>query len=347
MLFDTRVGLDEHGRVTIRGVVGTHGLGCATSPSTHVMFVLHAVLEAQATKQVPARSAGGAGKRGSPGVAASEGGEDPAPSLEEALDELQGMIGLDAVKAQVATVTNLLRVQQERRRRGLTVAPVSNHLVFTGPPGTGKTTVARLLGQIYRALGILEKGHLIEAARQDLVAEYVGQTAVKTERLINQAMGGVLFIDEAYTLAPEEARNDFGREAIDTLLARIENDRDRFIVIVAGYTGEMTRFIRANPGLQSRFPRTIDFPDYSPGELLRILDAFAGGASYTLTPAARVRAAETIERLWARRDERFGNGRTVRNLFEQALSNQANRVELDASDAELSEIDACDIPAAG
>jgi hypothetical protein len=243
-----------------------------------------------------------------------------ARPIEQLLAELDAMIGLAEVKAQVRLVANLIRVAQLRRQHHLPVPETSHHLVFTGNPGTGKTTVARLVAQIYRTLGVLEKGQLVETDRAGLVAGYVGQTALKTTAVFQSASGGLLLIDEAYALA----EGDFGQEAIDTLVKLIEDQRGKVVVIVAGYPDEMTEFLDANPGLRSRFPRTIHFPDYTTDELVAIFDALCKENSYVLTDGAcdRVRAVFDAEP----HGKGFGNGRLARNLFEAAMGRQATRI---------------------
>jgi SpoVK/Ycf46/Vps4 family AAA+-type ATPase len=262
------------------------------------------------------------------GQASSGSPERPAESLDEVLEELRSLVGLDEVKDQVTTLSNLLRVQARRLELGLPEVTGARHMVFVGPPGTGKTTVARLVGRIFRALGLLANGHVVEVARQDLVAGYVGQTAMKTDSAVDRALDGVLFIDEAYALSTSDAGEDFGHEAIATLLKRMEDDRDHLVVIVAGYPDEMNDFLTSNPGLASRFPETIEFPTYSPQELLEILRRFCEEGAYRMDPGAEQGAAEIITGIWDRRDRSFGNARAVRNLFEDAVAEQANRLVL-------------------
>ncbi len=266
--------------------------------------------------------------------------------LEDLLLELNSLTGLGSVKNQVTTLSNLINVQQARADQGFDSEAISHHMVFLGPPGTGKTTVARLVAQILRALGLLEQGHLVEAARQDLVAGYVGQTATKTNEVIDRALGGVLFIDEAYSLSRDSTGNDYGGEAIETLLKRMEDDRDKFVVIVAGYDAEMHDFLAANPGLKSRFNRMITFPGYEPHELCEILIRMSARQKYQLTPEALGRATSVLTAAWEGRDARFGNARAVRNLFETSISAHANRVaRLDLTDGRnLTLIEAADIP---
>ena len=245
--------------------------------------------------------------------------------LKGVMQKLDNLIGLEQVKGEVKQLTNFIEIQYKRKERGLKVAPITYHCVFTGNPGTGKTTVARILADIFRELGVVKKGHLVETDRSGLIAEYVGQTAVKTNKIIDSALDGVLFIDEAYTLV-QGGERDYGSEAIATLLKRMEDDRDRLIVILAGYTDEMKRFIDSNPGLQSRFSRYIQFPDYSADELSKIFLLTAEKSQYVCDRDVLASLESIMERAVAEKDKNFGNGRFVRNLFEKAIQRQAVRL---------------------
>jgi type VII secretion ATPase EccA len=242
--------------------------------------------------------------------------------------ELDDLIGLNSVKKEVRSLANFVKVQKQREAQGLKTAKVSYHLVFYGSPGTGKTTVARIVGRIYKDLGVLKKGHTLETDRGGLVAKYMGQTALKTDTVIQQALDGVLFIDEAYSLVPEGGNGqDYGQEAISTLLKRMEDYRDRLVVIIAGYKNEMQRFIDSNPGLQSRFNRYIDFPDYSGVELTDIFKMYMKKNQYTLADDAEEFLKEQFEYAVAHKDRNFGNARFARNVFEKSIQSQANRLE--------------------
>ncbi|HTO01024.1 MAG TPA: AAA family ATPase [Microthrixaceae bacterium] len=255
----------------------------------------------------------------------------PARPIEELLAELDELIGLDEVKARVRMVTDFLYIQRLRVDRGLPSMDTSHHLVFTGNPGTGKTTVARLLAQIYRTLGVVARGQLVEADRSGLVAGFVGQTAPLVTRRFDDADGGILFIDEAYTLARGN-ENDFGREAIDQIVKLMEDRRDRVVLIVAGYPSEMEQFISANPGLRSRFPTTIEFPDYTTEELMRIVDSIGSKSRYLLTDEARIRFIEVLDQI--PRTKGFGNARVARNMFESAVAHQASRLVKQGAEGE-------------
>lgn len=244
--------------------------------------------------------------------------------LEKSLSQLNELIGLEVVKSEINSLINLIRVNQIRKKRGLKVPNISNHLVFEGNPGTGKTTVARLLSNIYKGLGILKKGQLIEVDRSGLVASHVGETALKTQAKIDEAIGGILFIDEAYTLAKGD--KDFGQEAIDTLLKAMEDKRDEFIVIVAGYSQPMQKFLYSNPGLESRFNKFLHFEDYNGEQLLEIFNIFCRNNDVVLTLEAEEILKNRFKLIVENKNENFANGRLVRNLFEETYSNQANRL---------------------
>ncbi|WP_405446043.1 right-handed parallel beta-helix repeat-containing protein [Streptomyces erythrochromogenes] len=258
---------------------------------------------------------------GEPGAAAAAAAARESGAV---LGQLDGLVGLDSVKREVRALTDMIEVGRRRQQAGLKAASVRRHLVFTGSPGTGKTTVARLYGEILASLGVLERGHLVEVSRVDLVGEHIGSTAIRTQEAFERARGGVLFIDEAYALAPEDSGRDFGREAIDTLVKLMEDHRDAVVVIVAGYTAEMERFLTVNPGVASRFSRTIAFGDYGPGELLRIVEQQAEEHEYRLGEGT----AEALLTYFTElpKGPAFGNGRTARQTFESMVERHAGRV---------------------
>ncbi|MFD3719220.1 right-handed parallel beta-helix repeat-containing protein [Streptomyces sp. NPDC058674] len=275
----------------------------------------------------------------------TDAGAAPARDSGEVLGQLDALVGLDSVKREVRALTDMIEVGRRRQRAGLKAASVRRHLVFTGSPGTGKTTVARLYGEILASLGVLERGHLVEVSRVDLVGEHIGSTAIRTQEAFERARGGVLFIDEAYALAPEDSGRDFGREAIDTLVKLMEDHRDAVVVIVAGYTAEMDRFLTVNPGVASRFSRTITFGDYGPEELLRIVEQQAEEHEYRLGEG-------TAEALLAYftvlpKGPAFGNGRTARQTFESMVERHAGRVAQlsEPSTDELTLLFPADLPA--
>ncbi len=241
------------------------------------------------------------------------------------IEELNQLIGLNSVKKEIENIVNFAKVQKMRKEKSLPTTAVSYHLVFTGNPGTGKTTVARIIAKIYKELNILSNGHLVEVSAGDLVAGYVGQTAIKTKEVINKAIGGVLFIDEAYTLVDDNGQG-YGQEAIDTILKEMEDHRNDLVVIVAGYDELMDNFIASNPGLKSRFNRYIHFEDYTPQELYQIFISLCEANKYTVNDEAKKCLTEYFENLSSNKNENFGNGREVRNLFEKIITKQANRI---------------------
>jgi hypothetical protein len=273
-------------------------------------------------------------RRDDPAAPASRAPRPPKPTqlrFDEAaftavLAELDGLIGLASVKAEVRRLAELLRIGSLRRAAGLKTVQVSLHLVFQGGAGTGKTTVARLFGRLYKSLGLLATDRVVEVTREDLVSGYVGQTATKTAAAVDDALDGVLFLDEAYGLVRPDSQGDFGPEAVVELLKRMEDDRDRLAVIAAGYPHEMTEFLATNSGFRSRFGETIHFEDYGPTELVEIFETFATAADYELHPDARTELQRVMERLYAAKDRYFGNARTARNLFDDVIAHQAERL---------------------
>lgn len=247
-------------------------------------------------------------------------------SLEKVLEELNLLIGLKDVKQDVAELVNLLKIQKKRSEQGLKNVNITLHTVFLGPPGTGKTSVARLLSRIFKHLGFLSKGQMFETDREGLVAGYVGQTAAKVDNAVKLSLGGVLFIDEAYALTQNLLGNDYGAEAVNTLIKRMEDHRNDLAVVVAGYTEPMQIFIESNPGLKSRFNRYFRFQHFTPTELFQVFESFCKKSDFIVSQEAKEKLADTFELLYSDKDETFGNARVVRNLFEKCVQNQANRI---------------------
>jgi hypothetical protein len=292
---------------------------------------------------------GGAARRGARKSRNTRSGVQPMESLETLLQQLQALVGLARVKTEVQTLANLIRIRTLRAQHGLTAPAMSHHLVFSGNPGTGKTTVARLLARIYQSLGVLEKGHLVETDRGGLVAGYVGQTALKVKEVVEKSIGGVLFVDEAYALVAGKDQEDYGREAVDTLVKLMEDRRDEFIVIVAGYIEPMQEFLNSNPGLRSRFNKFIHFDDFTPQELYDIFVKFCAEAGYDFDEeGGRILAAECKE-MYRQRGPDFANARTMRNYFEETISRHANRVAqlAEPSAEDLETLTAADFHSAG
>ena len=306
---------DDDTPLWMRTLLGPAGALLALAAAA--LFPLHVDSDDEKTAESAAKAETGA--------AAKAAAAAPRETVEEVLAELDSLVGLDEVKAEVRKLVNLAKVNEARRAQGLKVPPMSYHMVFTGNPGTGKTTVARIVARAFRALGIARTGQLVETDRAGLVGTYAGETATKTNAKVDEAIGGVLFVDEAYQLVSGDNDN-YGREAIATLIKRMEDNRDKLIVIAVGYTDEMREFLDANPGMRSRIARTIEFPDYSAAELAAIFRSMAKKNDFILAPDLENGLDAAIAKLTARRDRTFGNARFVRQLCEDATGRQANRL---------------------
>lgn len=265
-------------------------------------------------------------------------------TTEEILAELDQLTGLEAVKGEIRRIVFTQKVAVERTRRGLGGEQFSPHLVFVGNPGTGKTTIARLLGELYQSIGLLEKGHVVETERSGLVGAYIGATAMKTRRVCREALGGVLFIDEAYTLVSKDNEKDFGPEAVATLLTFMENNRGRVAVVVAGYPAEMEKFLEGNPGLRSRFDLTINFPDYDGADLEQIFLSLVAGNGYTMCAEAQDRLTSYVAGLPVPRPHGFANGREMRKLFSEVVRRQAELLVAKGNLGALSDAELMAIP---
>ena len=322
---ETITSFDEKtGEFVTKKAINISGRNIQKKAATDVSEFLNFKKEEDDEGKVFKRGEGRVGRRGR-----KDESEEIDKSLDELVHDLQGLIGLGSVKEDVMHLINIIKVRKLREMRGYKRVEMSFHLVFTGNPGTGKTTIARLLAKIYKQLGLVSKGQFIEVDRSGLVDHFAGGTALKTTNVINRAIGGILFIDEAYTLTHNKDSGDYGQEAIDTLLKRMEDDRDDFIVIVAGYTNEMTEYIESNPGRQSRFNKYIYFPDYNSGELMEIFKYMCKNNDYILTQSAADVAEAYLRGMTEQKIDNFANARLVRNYFERCVDRQATRIIAD------------------
>ena len=322
---ETITSFDEKtGEFVTKKAINISGRNIQKKAATDVSEFLNFKKEEDDEGKVFKRGEGRVGRRGR-----KDESEEIDKSLDELVHDLQGLIGLGSVKEDVMHLINIIKVRKLREMRGYKRVEMSFHLVFTGNPGTGKTTIARLLAKIYKQLGLVSKGQFIEVDRSGLVDHFAGGTALKTTNVINRAIGGILFIDEAYTLTHNKDSGDYGQEAIDTLLKRMEDDRDDFIVIVAGYTNEMTEFIESNPGLKSRFNKYIYFPDYNSSELMEIFKYMCKSNDYILTQSAADVAETYLRGMSEQKIDNFANARLVRNYFERCVDRQATRIIAD------------------